>query len=70
MTKRKLPPKKILFAAVLAEQHENIRLLSFGARKSMARLVREAMTEYLEKNKELIERTKETLKSSKPVPTQ
>jgi hypothetical protein len=44
--------------------------LSFGARKSMARLVREAMTEYLEKNKELIERTKETLKSSKPVPTQ
>ena len=46
---RKLEDPVTLFAAIEAEQHEFLRALAFKERRSLADLVREALTDFQRK---------------------
>ncbi len=52
------PEKKLvnavtLFATIESKQHEALRTLAFSRRRSLADVVREALTEYLERQPEV-----------------
>ncbi|MBI2264613.1 MAG: hypothetical protein HYU64_05520 [Armatimonadetes bacterium] len=47
---RKLEAPVTLFAAIEADQHEALRRIAFSKRKSLAGVVREALTEYIKKD--------------------
>lgn len=47
MAKKKLESPITLFAAIEAEQHEALRTIAFEERRSMADVVREALTSYI-----------------------
>lgn len=46
---KKIESPVTLFAAIEADQHEALRLIAFEERRSMADVVREALSEFLEK---------------------
>ena len=49
---KKLEAPVTLFAAIETEQHEQLRLIAFRERRSLADVVREAIDEFLEKHTE------------------
>ncbi len=48
---RKLENPVTLFVTVEAKQHETLRVLAFQARRSLADLVREALDQYMKKER-------------------
>lgn len=51
--RRKLETPVTLFAAIEAEQHEALREIAFARRQSLADIVREALAEYVNKERNL-----------------
>ena len=48
---KKLENPIVLFASIEARQHESLRQVAFGDRRSIADVVREAIDKYLEERK-------------------
>ncbi len=46
---KKLEAPVVLFAAIEAEQHEALRTIAFSERRSLADVVRQAITEFIER---------------------
>lgn len=49
--KRKLEGAVTLFAAIEAKQHETLRAIAFHERRSIADVVREALSEYIKNHR-------------------
>ena len=60
---KKLEAPVTLFAAIESKQHEALRLIAFRERPSLADVVREALSDFIEKNSQVVVSERHTVRA-------